>query len=390
MSMIGHKRKAKNGETPSPQMEKKQLLCESGSNSDTETEDNEINLFSTEGKSDSEMLAFLCTKVNGIMSQLKKVNAKQDKIMKKLKGLEKTVTKHSEEIEDLKNEQQEIGDRLEELLNSDTPFDPEVILVAINTPYYSGEDPTLLAKHLLKAVDCSDKTVVNVLRTPQRNNRAGILKIQLQTKQDKIDVLRRKVKLKDSVEFRNVYIRSSKSNSERLMETNIRTILNEIPNGGNYRIAGNGCVVKKDLQSQAVKSVAYNVNQHPTYAAVTATNSSARKDMTCTGASSRISPNTTLTPGFPQGTNHVETVSNPREGRLSSQVGAGIYSQMSQNSITALGFPQGMSQEFDHQVSGDFDKGSGVALDFSSQPVSGQHQSTNNLAQWNDTQMSAT
>ena len=42
----------------------------------------EINLFSTEGISDSEMLAFLCTKVSGIISQLQRVNTKQDKIMK--------------------------------------------------------------------------------------------------------------------------------------------------------------------------------------------------------------------------------------------------------------------------------------------------------------------
>ena len=67
------------------------------------------------------------------------------------------------------------------------------------------------------------------------------------------------------------------------METNIRTILNGIQNGGNHRTSGNGGVVKKDLQSHAVKPVAYNVN--PTYAAVTASNSPARKDvLTSTGA----------------------------------------------------------------------------------------------------------
>ena len=331
------KRKAKKGETPSPQMEKKTKQVIDNSDTDTATEDSECETFSLEGKSDSEMLKFLCSKIGGIMSELRRVNKKQDKIMKKLNGLEKKVAKHTVEITELKTEQQEMGEKLEEMLSAKVVnFDPEVTLVAINTPYYVGEDPVILAKHLLRVVGCGDMTVVNAMRTPQKDKRPGVLKIQLPSKVDKIDVLRKKGKLKDSDEFNKVYIRSSKSHSDRLAELNMKTLLSEIPNGSTYRILGNGRVVKRDSTGVSEPSSYRQRELQPTYAAV---------------ASS-------YTGGLPP----------------SSQLHNGMSSQLSQhityNSHTQHETGQGLPV---HSATSDsFGQDSQMLTDFGSQPVSAQ------------------
>ena len=188
--------------------------------------------------------------------------------MKKLKGLAETVYIHEVEISELKTEQAKINERIDVLSSEvQTSFDPDVTLVAINAPYYSTEDPHLLAKHLLKACNRDDKGIARATRTPERNNKPGVLKIQLKTRQDKIDVLRNKSNLRNSAEFKNVYLRTSKSHSDRLMELNMKTLLNEIPNGEQYRIAGNGRLVMKEQvtmsgsQSQ-VERTPITQNQH--------------------------------------------------------------------------------------------------------------------------------
>ena len=45
-------------------------------------------------------------------------------------------------------------------------------------------------------------------------------------------------------------MRSSKSHSGRLQEINFRTVLSQLPHGSQYRIAGNGRIVKKDEQQE--------------------------------------------------------------------------------------------------------------------------------------------
>ena len=49
------------------------------------------------------------------------------------------------------------------------------------------------------------------MRTQQRQGNQGIFKIELESKQDKIDILRRKADLKQSREFSNVHLRLSLS-----------------------------------------------------------------------------------------------------------------------------------------------------------------------------------
>jgi hypothetical protein len=43
-----------------------------------------------------------------------------------------------------------------------------------------------------------------------------------------------------SENYKNVYIKSSKSHAERLIELNARTLLSQLPQGKNFRVDANG------------------------------------------------------------------------------------------------------------------------------------------------------
>lgn len=77
-------------------------------------------------------------------------------------------------------------------------------------------------------------------------NKPGLVKISFARIDQKIRVLRAKRKLAEISGYRSVFLRSSKTHTERLIELNARTILNEMPNGKDFnRITANGRIVKK-------------------------------------------------------------------------------------------------------------------------------------------------
>ena len=74
----------------------------------------------------------------------------------------------------------------------------------------------------------------------------------------KIDVLPQKHRLKDPhSNFKRVYLRSSLSHCERLLQLNMKMIIEELPSGNQYRITGNGRLVKKGPDSDILNK---NIN----------------------------------------------------------------------------------------------------------------------------------
>ncbi len=65
----------------------------------------------------------------------------------------------------------------------------------------------------------------------------------------KLCVLRAKYSLKHSREFARVFLRSSKSHTERLIEINFRKLLDIVPGGEELRVASNGRIIEKDAWS---------------------------------------------------------------------------------------------------------------------------------------------
>lgn len=92
----------------------------------------------------------------------------------------------------------------------------------------------------------SNVQVIAVTRLPSRfNNRPGLVIISFRNKKEKILVLKNKMKLKEKDELKKVFIKSSKSRVERLIERNTRSILKIIPQADTLRIDANGIIRPK-------------------------------------------------------------------------------------------------------------------------------------------------
>ena len=123
-------------------------------------------------------------------------------------------------------------------------FDIERTIVAIGLPYSVTED---LSEKVSKLVDAirenpppdadghlSNAQIQNVLRMPERpDGKHPIVKIEFACKEQKIAVLRNKGALRNVNAYKRVFLRTSKSHAERMMENNLYTVLNMIPDAKN-------------------------------------------------------------------------------------------------------------------------------------------------------------
>ena len=116
--------------------------------------------------------------------------------------------------------------------NSD---DSDISIIASGLPQQNGEDLLRKVKGLIQALGsdvCSKVNVTAATRFRTRfHDRPGLVKITFTSVEDKILVLRNKMKLKDTLLFNNVYLKSCKSHTERLIELNARAILRQLSEG---------------------------------------------------------------------------------------------------------------------------------------------------------------
>ena len=91
-----------------------------------------------------------------------------------------------------------------------------------------------------------DIPVVDAKRTPHRNGQPEIVKIQFESKGDKIKALKEKKKLKDSGAYNRVYIRSSQTHTQRIMHLNTKALLDVTGAGNQLRMTGSGSLIPKD------------------------------------------------------------------------------------------------------------------------------------------------
>jgi molecular chaperone GrpE (heat shock protein) len=124
-------------------------------------------------------------------------------------------------------------------------FHPDNTVVVTGIRYSQGEDIVQKAKSLIIDGLNLDVDVVNAARTPFREGKPGIVKIEFNSKAEKITVLRAKKTLANSEHYQRVYIRSSQTHTERLLQLNTKTILKELGAEEKYRLTGSGRLVLK-------------------------------------------------------------------------------------------------------------------------------------------------
>ena len=130
------------------------------------------------------------------------------------------------------------------------PVDRSIIV--INMREEKDEDTEKKCTELIQnGLGLRDMEPVRCARLTSRDGKPGIIKVQLRSKQDKINVLRHKNELNKCTPYKRVYIRSAQTHEERLMRQNLQTLMRDIPNGNDYRFTGNGRLIRKTEASQA-------------------------------------------------------------------------------------------------------------------------------------------
>ncbi|WAR00209.1 LOW QUALITY PROTEIN: hypothetical protein MAR_024581 [Mya arenaria] len=112
--------------------------------------------------------------------------------------------------------------------------DPDV---CITVSGIDGEELISKANDLIKALGNDVHSRVRV---------TDATRLSFRDVDEKVLVLRNKYVLKDIVQYKQVFIKSSKSDTERLIELNARTILRQLPQGNNFRVDANGRIRPRD------------------------------------------------------------------------------------------------------------------------------------------------
>lgn len=96
-------------------------------------------------------------------------------------------------------------------------FNPDVSLIIEGLTFTEGEDVMERIKTLLaEGLGCDPvPELINVERMTPRGRRPGIIKAELRSVQEKVAVLRRKQRLRETEIFKNVYVNSAKTHAER-------------------------------------------------------------------------------------------------------------------------------------------------------------------------------
>ncbi|VDI28368.1 Hypothetical predicted protein [Mytilus galloprovincialis] len=141
------------------------------------------------------------------------------------------------------------------LYQTQNPLDnPDITITASGLPFSDDENIVEKANDLIRALgeDVSDNVnVTAAARLPSRfSDRPAIVKISFSNLDEKVKVLRNKMKLKQTDTYKNVYIKSSKSRIERLIEVNARAVLRNIPGGRALRVDASGRIKSRNNQQQ--------------------------------------------------------------------------------------------------------------------------------------------
>ena len=196
----------------------------------------------------------------------KKLDDMADSLRLDFTQLSDTVTGLDTKVADINTELsgrlKVVEDRVDDMLRNqpsavsrDGPFEPDYTVIITQLPVQPSEDDLLTCTNQLIQVslELPGIEVVKVERTQSRGGKPGVVKVLLSSVQDKVDILKSKRKLKESEAHKRVYIHGSRTPAERILYNNMRAMLRELPNGQQYRISGNGKLVRKDAGSTATE-----------------------------------------------------------------------------------------------------------------------------------------
>ena len=80
-----------------------------------------------------------------------------------------------------------------------------------------------------------DISVKAIQRAPSVYNRAGVLTVELHSKDDKMKILANKRKLRQSIDYYNVYLENTNSAVDMRIEEQIKMLVNNVQNAPSFQ-----------------------------------------------------------------------------------------------------------------------------------------------------------
>ena len=123
-------------------------------------------------------------------------------------------------------------------------------IVAIGLPYWKGENLGQKVTKLINIIKdnppaggdrhLAETNIVNFLCMPERSDgRHPLVKIQFENTNHKISILHGKQMLKNTREYKHVFLRTSKTRTKLVMEQNVLALLKMIPDGEKLKLSRN-------------------------------------------------------------------------------------------------------------------------------------------------------
>ena len=120
-------------------------------------------------------------KLEHIIKNVEDIDKKQDTILSRVDRIEGLVNKHEQAIRRLNSDLENVKDSIHKI-NSKVPqkFNPDVTLVVTNPPSVNESDYDW-ATGLVYALGGNQGMIVDTYRTPRRNGKNGIMKIEMRS-----------------------------------------------------------------------------------------------------------------------------------------------------------------------------------------------------------------
>ena len=133
-----------------------------------------------------------------------------------------------------------------------TPLDN--LTIAIFGLHSNGDTMTTV-NHLFADMDLKFRCV-SAYRTPPRPElqHSGVIIANFKSLNDKREILTRKRNLRNIPQYRNVFLKPSKSHSEQVMDANFTIMLNEMSNGEEYFLSDNGRIRRRPSDTQTYRN----------------------------------------------------------------------------------------------------------------------------------------
>lgn len=169
---------------------------------------------------------------------------KLDAVLDKFETMESTIS-------DLRRENLELKMRLDEIdARTDTEKN-EVSVIMSGLTQESNESPASLREKVDQVIEslgeeASGLRAADIARMKKgKRNKPGLVKITLNSKEEKITLLRAKRKLENTA-FKDIRIWGSRPLAERIASQNFRSLLKAVPGGENkYFVSANGRILEK-------------------------------------------------------------------------------------------------------------------------------------------------